>query len=577
MTTTLSQFDPIQFEVIRNALVEATEEMALALRRSAYSTNIKTRADFSCALFDRQMQPVAQAFAQPNHLGSLGRSVPHVLAAYGTEKLGPGDAILANDPYLRGVHLNDITLISPIYHSDELVGYVASLAHHVDVGGGAPASVGAFREVYQEGIIIPPVKLVQNGQLVDDIFRLVLAQIRSKRETAGDLRAQIAANNTGIRRITALVDKIGLATLNHSIDELLNYTERRTRAALAALPKGAFPAAGVMDSDGYTDQPVRLAARVVIDDAGVLFDLSGCDPQRRAPVNATYSQTYSACAYVLKCLIDPDIPVNAGFYRLVHVEAPIGSVVNCRPPAPVVAGWEINARLTDVILKALAPALPHLIPAGTKAMICHAGFGGLDPRRQEYYCFLETLAGGYGARQQRDGPDAVQTHGQNTENAPVEETEINYPVRIVRYELIEDSEGAGRQRGGLGLRRDYLFPDHDVSFTIFADRERWGPAGLFDGEAGQRASYLLNPDGDAVELGSKVTVQLAPGDVVSYRTCGGGGYGSPFERDPALVLRDVREGKVSLERARTVYGVVIEATGWTINTAETTQVRAAQS
>lgn len=565
--------DPIKFEVIRNALLEATEEMAIALRRSAYSTNIKTRADFSCALFDRQMQPVAQAFAQPNHLGSLGRSVPYVLAAYGPEKLGPGDAILANDPYLRGVHLNDITLISPIYHGDELVGYVASLAHHVDVGGGAPASVGAFREVYQEGIIIPPVKLVQNGQIVDDVFRLVLAQIRSKRETAGDLRAQIAANNTGIRRIAALVERVGLATLNFYIDELLNYTERRTRAAIATLPKGLFSAEGVMDSDGYTDQPVQLAATVVIDEQGIRFDLTGCDPQRRAPVNATYSQTYSACAYVLKCLIDPDIPVNAGFYRLVQVDAPEGSVVNCRPPAPVVAGWEINARLTDVILKALAPALPHLIPAGTKAMICHAGFGGLDPRRQEYYCFLETLAGGYGARQMSDGPDAVQTHGQNTENAPVEETEINYPVRIMRYELIPDSEGAGRQRGGLGLRRDYLFPDHEVSFTILADRERWGPDGLFDGAAGQKASYILNPEGEAVVLGSKVTVQLAPGDVISYRTCGGGGYGSPLERDPALVLRDVREGKVSLERAQAVYGVALDVNTWTVNAAATSRNR----
>ena len=573
MTATATTFDPIKFEVIRNALLEATEEMAIALRRSAYSTNIKTRADFSCALFDHRMQPVAQAFAQPNHLGSLGRSVPYVLTAYGPEKLGPGDAILANDPYLRGVHLNDITLISPIYHGAELVGYVASLAHHVDVGGGAPASVGAFREVYQEGIIIPPVKLVQHGQIVDDVFRLVLAQIRSKRETAGDLRAQIAANNTGIRRITALVERMGLATLNFYIDELLNYTERRTRAAIATLPKGTFSAEGVMDSDGYTDQPVRLASTVIIDDHGIRFDLTGCDPQRRAPVNATYSQTYSACAYVLKCLIDPDIPVNAGFYRLVQVEAPEGSVVNCRPPAPVVAGWEINARLTDVMLKALAPALPHLIPAGTKAMICHAGFGGIDPRRQEYYCFLETLAGGYGARQTLDGPDAVQTHGQNTENAPVEETEINYPVRIVRYELIPDSEGAGRQRGGLGLRRDYLFSDDEVSFTILADRERWGPWGLFGGEAGQRASYSLNPDGEATELGSKVTVQLTPGDEVSYRTCGGGGYGPPLERDPTLVLCDVREGKVSLERAQAVYGVVIDGSTWTVNEAATSRIR----
>lgn len=568
-----SSFDPIKFEVIRNALLEATEEMAIALRRSAYSTNIKTRADFSCALFDRNMQPVAQAFAQPNHLGSLGKSVPRVIQEYGPQNLGPGDAILANDPYLRGVHLNDITLISPVYAGDELLGYVASLAHHVDVGGGAPASVGAFQEVYQEGIIIPPVKLVQNGQIVNDVFRLVLAQIRSKHETAGDLRAQIAANNTGARRLQALVKRMGRETVAFYIDELLTYTERRTRAEITRLPQGVYTAQGVMDSDGFTDQPVRLAARVVINDEGILFDLSGSDPQRRAPVNATYAQTYSACAYVLKCLIDPDVPVNAGFYRLVRLIAPEGSVVNCLPPAPVVGGWENNARLTDVILKALAPALPQRIPAGTKAMICHAGFGGADPRNGQYYCFLETLAGGYGGRAASDGPDAVQTHGQNTENAPIEETEINYPVRILRYELVNDSEGPGRQRGGLGLRRDYLFPDHQVSFTILADRERWGPWGLFGGQAGRRASYLLISDNRETELGSKVTLQLSPGQVISYRTCGGGGYGPPTQRNPQLVLRDVREGKVSAQRARDIYGVAVNPDTWTIDEPETARLR----
>lgn len=228
-------FDPIRFEVIRNALLEATEEMTIALRRSAYSTNIKTRADFSCAFFDRQLQPVAQAFAQPSHLGSLSEFVPRVICEYGAENLGPGDAILSNHPYLGGVHLNDITLISPVYYEAEIFGYVASLAHHVDVGGGAPASIGAFREVFQEGIIIPPVKLVQSGEIVDDVFRLILEQIRSKRETAGDFRAQIAANNTGVRRLRALIDLQGTETVLYYINELLDYTERRTRNEIAKL------------------------------------------------------------------------------------------------------------------------------------------------------------------------------------------------------------------------------------------------------------------------------------------------------------------------------------------------------
>ncbi len=572
-----TEVDPIQFEVIRNALLEVTEEMAIALRRSAYSTNIKTRADFSCAFFDRQLQTVAQSFAQPSHLGSLVQLVPKVIRHYGVENLEPGDAILANDPYMGGVHLNDITLISPVYWNDEPFGYVASLAHHVDVGGGAPASVGAFREVYQEGVIIPPVKLLRHGEIVPDVFRLVLAQIRSKRETAGDFRAQVASNNTGVRRLTNMVERMGPDVMNLYMNELIAYTERRTRAEVSKLPRGEFTAEGYVDNDGFTEDPVHLAAKVTIDDDGVLFDLTGCDPQRRAPVNSTYGQTYAGCAFVYKCLMDPDVPVNSGFYRSLRMVAPEGTVVNCRPPAPVVGGWETSMRLVEVMLKALAPGLPDRIPAGTKGMICHVGFGGNDPKRNEYYCFLETVAGGYGGRASRDGPDAIQPHGQNTENAPIEETEINYPVRILRYELVEDSEGGGRYRGGLGLRRDYLFSDHEASFTILADRDRWGPGGLFGGLSGRKATYLLESGGETVELGSKVTVELKPGDVVSYRTCGGGGYGPPKERDPELVLRDVREGKVSPERGRKVYGVAIDTEHWKVDEVETERLRSGRT
>ncbi len=568
-------FDPIKFEVIRNALIEATEEMTIALRRSAYSTNIKTRADFSCAFFDRELQPVAQSFTQPVHLGSLSQSVPRVIREYGPENLGPGDAILSNDPYLGGVHLNDITLISPVYYNDQLFGYVANLAHHVDVGGGAPASIGAFREVFQEGVIISAVKMVAAGEIDSDVFRLVLAQIRSKHETAGDFRAQIASNNTGVRRLSALLDRMGAETVAFYIDQLLAYTERRTRAEIAKLPQGVFTATGYVDNDGYTDEPVRLVGKLVINEDGVLFDLNGSELQRRAPVNSTYAQTFSACAYVLKSLIDPDIPVNAGFYRLVQIDAPLGTVANCTPPAPVVGGWETQVRLTDVLLKALAPAIPDRIPAGTKAMMCQMGFGGASPRTGELYAYYETMAGGYGARVASDGPDAVQCHGQNTENAPIEETEINYPVHIARYELVDDSDGAGKYRGGLGLRRDYLF-DHEVSFTILADRDRWGPWGLFGGGDGEIARYILNPDNEATQLGSKVTVQLKPGDIMRVQSCGGGGYGPSVERDPQRVLQDVHERKVNLERARAVYRVAIDPDAWTVDEAETERLRSGQ-
>ncbi len=545
--------DPIGFEVIRNALVAATDEMVLALKRSAYSTNIKTRSDFSCAFFDADLRCVAQGFAQPVHLGSMVEQTPRAVRDYGPENLGPGDVLITNDPFPSGVHLNDVSLVAPVHADGVLLGYVANLAHHVDVGGGAPASIGAFREVFQEGVIVPPVKIVEGGRIVPDVFALILAQIRSKHETAGDLRAQIAANATGVRRLQALVARHGRDTVLETMRELLDYTERRTRAALAALPHGTWAAEGSLDCDGYGGPPVRLCARVTLGPDGARFDLAGSDPQRRAPVNSTYAQTFSACAYALKCLVDPDLPVNDGFYRLVAVDAPPGTVTNCTWPSPVVGGWETHDRLVEVLFRAVLPALPERIPAGTKGMMCQAGFGSLDAAAGTYVCFYETFAGGYGGRAGSDGPDAVQAHGQNTENAPVEETELNYPVRVTRLSLLEDSEGAGRFRGGLGLRKDFLF-DRPTTFTVLADRTARGPCGAFGGQDGRPAEYVLVRGGEERRLPAKCTIEVEPGDVVSYRTCGGGGYGPPAERDPELVARDVREGKVSERRAREVYG-----------------------
>ena len=509
------------------------------------------------------MRTVAQAFTQPIRLGSFFAHVPRAIERFGRDRLGPGDMLLSNDPFGGGVHLNDITLIGTVFDGERLVGYTACLAHHVDVGGGAPASVGAFKEVFQEGVIIPAVRLVAGGEIVDDVFRLVMAQIRSKRETAGDFRAQISANLTGERRFQEMLARYGRETVLEYAGAILDYTERRTADALAALPRGTFRAAGFVDSDAYSDDPVHLEVEATIDEEGVLFDLTGCDPQRRAPVNSTYAQTFSACAYALRAVIDQEnIPVNHGFYRFVRLEAPEGTVVNALHPAAVVGGWETQVRVNDLIFKALAPVLPDVVAAGTKAMQCHAGFGGTDPADGEYYCFLETLAGGYGGRAGLDGPDAVQTHGQNTENAPVEEIEANYPVRIERYELIADSEGPGAHRGGLGLRRDYTFLHDDVTFTILADRERAGPHGLFGGLAGRPAHYVLDPGPNERELPSKTTIDLPAGRVISFETCGGGGgYGPPGERDPGLVARDVRHRRISVDRAASVYLVALDAHG----------------
>ena len=510
---------------------------------------------------------------QPNHLGSLAGTVKQAVTEYGSEKLFPGDQIAINYPYPGGAHLNDIVVIAPFYYDDEIFGYFANTAHHVDVGGGAPASIGAFREVFQEGVIIPPVKLVERGEIVDDVFRLIISQIRSKRETAGDFRAQFAANNTGVNRLEVLVDRYGKNLVNFYIEELIKYTDRLAFAEIAKLPKGEYQDYGYVDNDGFSNEPVKLMVRVLIDKNGVLFDFTGSDNQRRAPVNSTYAQTFSAAAYALKCVADPDLPVNEGFYKHVRIIAPEGTVVNCTHPYPVVAGWETQIRLNDIIFKAMSKAIPERMIAGTKGMICHAGFGGNDPRTGDYYCYLETLAGGYGGRFKSDGPDAVQPHGQNTENAPIEETEINYPVQIVRYELVEDSEGPGRHRGGLGLRRDYLFNDHDVTFTILSDRDKSGAWGIMGGNESRKAYYILNPQGEAKAMSSKTTLDLKPGDTISYQTCGGGGYGPPEERDPSLVLKDVRDGKVSVERAKSIYKTVINLNNWSVNKSETDKLR----
>jgi N-methylhydantoinase B len=573
--TLAPDIDPVRFEVIRNALLAITEEMGATLRRAAYSTNIKTRGDFSCAFFDRHLRTIAQAFAQPSHLGSLAHIVPCAIEAYGMENLRPGDGILINDPYLGGVHLNDITLISPVFHHGEIFGYLANIAHHVDVGGGAPGSIGVSNEIYQEGVVIPPIRFVKEGQIDRDIFALIRANFRGTKEISGDFRAQTAANRLGWQRLEVLLSKYDGGEFERYLGALLNYTERRTATALAQFPDGTFTAESFMDGDGIRDEPIRLVATVHIDRGRVSIDLTGCAPQRQSPTNATFSQTYSGVVYVLKCLIDPDIPVNDGFYRLIDIRTTPGTVVHARHPAAVAAGWEVAMQLCDLLFKALAEPLPDRVLAGTKGCICNIAFGGVHPATGEYFTFYETIAGGYGATRRNDGMDAVQAHFQNTENAPVEETEANYPVHILRYELIPESEGAGYHRGGLGVRRDYTFPGHTPSFSILSDKAKYPPWGLFGGGAARPAKYILNPEtAQARELPSKITLQLMEGDIVSVQTPGGGGCEPAWKRPIDQVVADVTLGTTSVERARQAYGVVLDAVTLMVDEAATAQQRA---
>lgn len=553
----MSQMDPVRFEVMRSAFVAAADEMGLALRKAAYSTNIKTRADFSCALFDRKLRLIAQSFSQPVHLASMSRMVPNALRQYGLENLGPGDSIVMNDAYRGGVHLNDVAIIAPCYVEDQLLGFAATVAHHTDIGGYAPGGYCISTEIYQEGIIIPPVKLVSRGEIVPDVFNLVLANIRAPRQTAGDFRAQIAASLLGQRRIREVVDRFGAEATQVFVDRLIDYTERWSRAEIQKLPEGEYSSECWLDDDGVTDEPIRLAVSVRIHDGRVSFDLTGCDPQRASPMNATLTQTYSPLAYVIKCLIDPNVPTNEGFYRLIDVHAPEATVVNAQRPVGVVGGWEVAMRLCDLTFRALSPAMPERVMASTKSVNCHMACGGLDPRNGEYYAFIETIAGGYGGRPGKDGLDAVQAHMQNTENSAVEETENNYPFMITRYELIPDSEGPGKYRGGLGVRRDWQFRDHEATLTVFSDNRKFAPWGLFGGGDASPSRYILNPDQKCRDLPSKITLKLAPNDTISYRTPGGGGFGPADERDPEQVLDDVIAEKISVHRAREVYRVVV--------------------
>ena len=567
------RMDPIKFEVMRNAFDAAADEMSVALRKAAYSTNIKTRADFSCALLDGELRIIAQSFSQPVHLAAMVRMVPMAIRTFGVEKLEPGDVIICNHPYHGGAHLNDVAMIAPFFSGQRIAGYAATIAHQVDIGGMAPGGICISTDLYQEGIIIPPTRLVSRGQIVDDVFNLLRENIRTPKQMAGDFRAQIGASLVGQQRMAAILEKFGEETIRAFVEELLDYTERWARREIAALPEGDYYDECYLDDDGTTGEPIKLCLAATVQGGTVSFDLTGSDRQRPSPMNATLSQSFAPLAYVVKCLIDPNIPNNAGFYRLISLTAPPGTVVNAEPPVGVVGGWEVAIRYCDLGFRMFSGALPQRVVASAKGSVIHAAFGGRNPRDGSYYTFVETVAGGYGARPTKDGIDAVQAHVQNTENAAIEESENNLPFLITRYELIADSEGPGRFRGGLGLRRDWQFVDHEVTFTLLADNSKNAPWGLFGGGSGASARFVRNPDGAATPLPSKATMRLAPNDVISYRTPGGGGYGSVLERDPQAVLWDVINGKVSLTRAREVYGVAIDLERRVVLDAETAALR----
>jgi N-methylhydantoinase B len=524
----MTTYDPVRLEVFKHLFSSVAEEMGMVLRRTGYSPNIKERRDFSCALFDATGQMIAQAAHIPVHLGAMPMSVQACIQAL---DFAPDDVAVLNDPYQGGTHLPDITMIAPIFvetgEGQRLLGFAANRAHHSDVGGIAPGSMPLAQELYQEGLIIPPIKLLDQDTLNQAAWDLLLANVRTPGERAGDLRAQIAANRKGAERMSALVDRYGMAEVQGYMAGLLEYAERMTRRLINELPDGTYRFRDWMDDDGVSPEPAQIAVAITIQGDEVSIDFAGTSPQRRGGINAVYAITLSAVYYVFRALIGLDIPSNSGCLAPIRVVAPEGSLVNARPPAAVAAGnVETSQRIVDVLLGALAGAYPERVPAASQGSMNNLSIGGWDAERGRAYAYYETIGGGMGARPDRDGASAIHTHMTNTMNTPIEALEYTYPLRVERYEIRRGSGGAGRYRGGDGIRRDIRVLS-DARVTILSERRTYAPYALAGGNPGQPGRNRLIRAGEAHVLPGKTSLDVEAGDTISIQTPGGGGYGSP--------------------------------------------------
>lgn len=516
--------DPVRLEVLKNRFTSLTEEMGAVLMRTAFSPNIKERRDFSCALFDRRGEMTAQAAHIPVHLGSMPLSVA---AALERGDLAPGDAILLNDPYRGGTHLPDITLVSPVFFEGESspAFFLANRAHHADVGGMTAGSLPLSTEIFQEGVRIPPVKIVRGGEIDNELLRFFLANVRTPEEREGDFTAQLAANRVGERRLREIVDQVGLAQAELYAGALLDYGERMTAAVIAAIPDGEYVFEDCLDDDGAGSGPVpiRCVLRVRGDRAEV--DFTGCSPQVPGCVNAVRAITLSAVFYVFRLLAPEDIPSNAGCMRPIAVRTRPGTVADCTFPAAVAGGnVETSQRLVDVLLGALAKALPERIPAASCGSMSNLTMGGFDPRTGGLFAWYETIAGGAGGGPEGTGASGLQTHMTNTLNTPAEALEHAYPLRVRRYRLRDGSGGEGEHRGGDGIVRDLELLT-DARITLITDRRMTSPYALKGGAPGSPGRNLLLRDGEERVLPGKCLVMGKVGDRLIIETPGGGGWG----------------------------------------------------
>ena len=548
--------DRLTLEVIRNAAIYTSEEMGVVLRDTAFSPNIRDRLDHSCAVLSPRGELVAQAEHIPVHIGSMAVGVRAAVRALEREGLSlePGDVVVTNDPYIAGTHLNDVLALMPVYHGGEMVAIVANKAHHVDVGGAVPGSIGGARDLVGEGLVVPPVKLVERGRLRGDILRLLKANVRTPEYLEGDLRAQLASLRVGERRLRELAERYGAEALLEAWEWILGYSERYARRRIAESgARGSYEAVDYLELSGGGEAVVRVKLSFT-GDGGVVADYTGSSPQVPEPLNAVYGVTVAATTYALKAVFDPEMPVNEGFFRAVRIEAPEGSIVNPRPPAPVGAGnTETSQRIADVVLQALAKALPGRVPASSCGTMTNLLLGGYAPGRGSW-AFYETIACGQGARPGLDGVDGVQTNMTNTLNTPVEVLENEYPVMVVEYQLRPDSGGPGEWRGGLGVTRAIKLLEGEATLTIVSDRCRHRPPGLAGGKPGAPSMHILERAGGGRErLPCKTTVRMGAGDTVYINTPGGGGLGDPCRRRRELVERDIEDGKVSPEAAAREY------------------------
>jgi N-methylhydantoinase B len=557
-------FDPITFAVIKSGLDTIVDEMAYAVLRTARSPIVRDVLDYSVTLCDRDGRILTQAKTVALHLGAVPDAMDVVMQRF-AGNLFPGDVVVLNDPYDGGMHLPDIFMFKPVFHDGRLEGFAVVIAHHCDVGGRVPGSNASdSTEIFQEGLRIPPMKLYDAGRPNGTLLAIVAKNVRVPDLVIGDLEAQYATCNIGERELIRLLERYGSEILHGYFDRLIDYGEELTRRAIAAWPDGNYHFTDYIDGDGFSPDPIPIRCRVTVSGDRLHVDFAGSSPQVKGAINSTLSFVKSATYLSIRCALDRDVPNNAGVYRCITVSAPEGSILNPRMPAPVAARALTGYRVVDVVLGALAQIVPEKVMAAGEGGNTVVVLGGYDGEAAEPFILVDMINGAWGGRFDKDGIEGVTNPSQNMSNLPVETLEARYPVMMEGYGFRQDSGGAGRFRGGLGLVRSYRLLAEEAILQLRADRTSHAPYGLFGGRPGALSTNALVVDGESRGLPGKVTLDVKRGAIVRHEQAGGGGYGDPLDRDPRAVARDVADGKVSPPCAAQDYGVVVDD-GGTLN------------